>query len=284
MRGIVSNALPAWDGRYPAQAALRREIAAIAEVFVDALFAFVGRDGLQGIYLKGSSQKVWDSPIDYVPEMSDVDIHVLFTDDGREIGMSLETGLTISAALEEGYRRRIPDPIHVPRVQMVVANTLHSDPDFGPSPQHTVRTLWGKPYPTDPIDPERSRSQARKLMLEHEEHLGRMGERVSDRTGRHLWEILRPMGWRVSPTGPRVLELRGVPYVDAWGVNRTAIVRSLQGVGEGDLADDYSAFYLHTWQYVLSGHEDGEAGRRAIEASVRVLRRGIAVAREEPLP
>ena len=48
---------------------------------VEALLRQIPSSEVAGIYFKGSAQKRWDSPVDYVPEVSDVDIHVLLRDD-----------------------------------------------------------------------------------------------------------------------------------------------------------------------------------------------------------
>ena len=38
-------------------------------------------DRLDYMYAQGSAVKRWDSPIDYVPILSDVDLHIHLTDD-----------------------------------------------------------------------------------------------------------------------------------------------------------------------------------------------------------
>lgn len=273
-----------WDDRYPDRALLRREIAAVTDAFLDALFSAFSREAVAGVYAKGSTRKAWDSPLDYVPELSDVDFHVLFADDrpGTQYFGSVETGIAMQRALEEGYIRRIAYPIHTPRVQLVIANDLHRQPHFIHSVSETVETLFGQPYPQAIIDSTKSLAAARDNLLSHEPFLRDLGEHVADKPGRHLWEMLRVMSWRVGPTGPRILELKGVPFLDAWGVNRTTIVRMLQNSGEHDLAVDYATYYLRGWRYFLSRRLDSETARQAILAGSRVLARGIAVAQGSP--
>ena len=271
---------PGWDERYPDRATLKREIAAMTDAFLEALFIVFPREAIAAVYTKGSARKSWDSPLDYVPELSDVDFHVLFADDAPKTRYvtSVEVGLAMQQALEEGYQRRIARPVHLPRVQLVIANDLYRQPDFVHSVPHTVTTLVGLPYPETDVDVRRSLAAARRNLLEHEPYVLELGDHVADRPGRHLWEILRPMSWRVGPTGPRVLELLGTPFSDAWGVNRTAIARMLRTIGETELAGDYAAFYLKGWEYFLSDRGDSEAARQAILAGARTLVRGVAIA------
>lgn len=46
-------------------------VTALADALVDRF-----GDRISHIWVKGSAQKRWDGPVDYVPELSDVDIHL----------------------------------------------------------------------------------------------------------------------------------------------------------------------------------------------------------------
>ena len=243
----------------------------------------MGERRIAGIYVKGSSLKDWDSPIDYVPTLSDVDIHVLF--DSRLIGaterLSLAEAITLSRLAEELFRNRVPDPVHIPRIQMVDANRLYQDPDYIPSPIETVEERFGIPYPRRYVDLDLSRAIAVRRTLDPETvaYLARLGDAVADLTGPHLRRVLRDLSWRVSPTGPRILELAGVPFHTSWTSNRTKIIALLESTGETDLAEAYAVFYLQSWNYCLSRDADGEPARRAILAAARLLSRAAEIAR-----
>ena len=92
-----------------------------------------------------------------------------------------------------------------------------------------------------------------------------------DKPGRYLREALRVVCWRVSPAGPRVLSVSGLDTEQAWSMNRTRATLALRDLGLTSLADGYTAFYLSSWDYFLSGFTDSDAGRSAIRAAALVL-------------
>lgn len=273
---------PAWDDRYPDRDELRREIEGMVAAFLEAILLNFPPGAITGITWKGSSLKQWDSPLDYVPELSDVDLHVLFEEDVAHEARSfsrLESALDMQRRLEDGFRRRIPRPIHVPRIQMIVANVLHREPNFVPAPRETERMIYGRSDPLPEVDPNRSRAVCLTHLLEHEPYVRKLPEDVADKTDRYLWPVLRTMTWRVGPTAPRALEVLGMPYEEAWGMNRTRLYQALIAAGEETLAEAYAHFYLQGWRYFLSGYDDGDAARGALLAGARVLDEGIRLAR-----
>src|SRR5699024_3931053 len=76
--------VPRWSDRYTDPAAIRREADAMSSAYVTAMREAIPDDQIEGIYLKGSATKPWESPLDYVPELSDVDIHLLLRDGAPE--------------------------------------------------------------------------------------------------------------------------------------------------------------------------------------------------------
>lgn len=278
----AAPALPGWDETYPEPERLRLEVEEAAEAFVQALLEVIPSAHIRGIYYKGSAQKEWQTPIDYVPELSDVDIHILFGEDElveRHLG-PVERALEISSRAEKLYFDAVCQPVHTPRIQLVIANKLHQDPDYTPSPLETVKVRLGEGYPFHEVPSETRRAIAVKHLLDNEPYLETLGASVVDMLGKHLRLTLRTMSWRVSPTAPRVLELKGLPFVDTWSANRTQLVKLLRSSGEEDLATTYAEFYLRSWSYFLSGDVDSGAGRAAILAGSRVLRRGVELARD----
>jgi len=269
-----------WDERYPDPAALRREVECMVTSYVDALFGKIPEAEVAGIYFKGSAQKEWDSPLDYVPELSDVDVHLLFDEDEAEAKYlgTPEQALELQAAAEAAYFAGVPDPVHVPRPQLLILNSVISETDFIQTPAEAITVLYGRDYPEGaPLEADKVRALDAKRLSGQAEYIKRFPMHAVDKPATYLREALRGIVWRVSPTAPRALYLLGVPFADAWTANRTGVVALLEDLGERGFAARYSQFYLSGWDYFLSGYGDHDAGRRALLAGIDVLRRGVEI-------
>ncbi len=272
-----------WNSSYPRKGVLRKEIQCMLDAFIKVLVGSIPESGITGIYFKGSGQKEWDSLLDYVPEISDIDIHLLFAEDSliEQYFGTTEQALAIQAQVEERYFSSVHEPIHFPRPQLLMLNPLLKSKDFVPSPSNTITVLHGKPYPPA------KKSALKKLqfidcqrLLDEEKFLSEYPLHVIDRPSKYLWQALRNLLWHISPIGSRVLSVRGKSYDEAWGINRTSIVKALKILGEKQLVRDYSQFYMSAWDYFLSGYGDTNAGRSAIVAGINALRRAIEIAKK----
>ena len=275
---------PEWSSRYPDRDRLRAEADCLAACFLEQLLESIPETEIRGFYYKGSSKKAWESPLDYVPEVSDVDMHLWFHDDDawHQYLDTVPQAMEVQRGVEARFRAKFAEPLHEPRPQFIVMNKLLAEiDDFVYSPRSTVTVLYGEEYPKgDYTDSDAIRRYDCKNLVRDDEWVGQSGLQVVDKPGRYLWQALRAVTWRVSPTGPRVLHVLGVETEDAWSMNRTTVATAMRDRGCGDLADGYIDYYLSSWDYFLSGLKDTDAGRSAIAAAVRVLSQGAAIGRE----
>ncbi len=270
----MSQGLPEWDAGYPDRRRLRAEVHVLAECVRDELLARIPTDQIRGLYLKGSSVKAWESPLDYVPEISDVDIHVWFHDDAWRPHLdSVPQALAMQAGIEACFKERIARPIHQPRLQLIVLNTIIDDLEgFVYSPRSTVTVLHGEAYPeADYSDVEAIRRFDAGDLIEKAAWVDQMPLHLIDKPGIYAREGLRQLVWRVAPAGPLVLHISGLDTEHVWSLNRTRVTAALRDLGLGDLADAYRDFYLATWDYYRSEFTDTNACRAAILAASRVL-------------
>jgi len=272
--------IPSWNDYYLDRNVLKNEANCMVEAFVEILLEEIPQSDIEGIYFKGSAQKDWESPLDYVPELSDVDIHLLFSDDSlieKNLGSTVKA-MEIQSKVEARYFSKVPKPLHVPRPQLVILNQLLRDENYIPSPQNIVSVLYGKEYEKpDYSNPEKIRLIDCNRLISEEEYLARFPRHVIDKPSRYLWDSLKGLVWRVSPIGPRVLHISGIPTEKAWGINRTKMVPILKEIGEYQLAQCYSEFYLFAWKYFLSKYSDSDAGRAALMAGINVMSRGMEI-------
>ena len=202
----MSRRPPEWDARFPDREQLRAEVRCLAACVRDQLLARIARKEIRGVYLKGSSVKAWESPLDYVPEISDVDIHVWFRDDNkwRPHLDRVPQALAIQAGLEACFEERIPQPIHHPRLQLIVLNTLITGLEgFVHAPRSTVMVLHGEAYPeADHSDPEAIRRFDSADLVEKAAWVEQMPLHIIDKPGIYAREGLRQLVWRVGAGRP----------------------------------------------------------------------------------
>ena len=271
-----------WDNHYPNPKVLKTEVFSMAEAFTEVLLEEIPETEIKGIYCKGSVLKEWVSPLDYVPELSDVDIHLLFYDDAsveKHLG-SIEQALHVQSQVEERYFSKTLHPLHVPRPQLTMLNELLHNDRYVHPPKEVVSVLYGKDAPEpDYSNPDRIRTSDCLKLLGNEEFLQRLPLQTVDRPVGYIKETLRSISWRVSPAGPRVLHILGQPTEEAWSINRTSAVSLLEEMGQEHLARNYADYYIHAWEYYLSGYTDGNAGRASVFAGAKVLNGGMAIAK-----
>lgn len=260
-----------WDNSYPDQAQLRLEIAAMQQSILETLTQRVAANNLLGVYSKGSSQKAWDSPIDYVPELSDIDVQVLVLDDTPLT--NLEAALEFQAEMEQRFRDRISQPLHLPRPQIQLLRTRleHYAPSYG------VQTLQGLPYEQLAFGKPNHSDTDRAMLMEPQAFLAGLFDSVMDRHGKYMFDVLRQLSWRIGPTGSRVLSALGADFEAAWGGNRTQVYTRLIHFDRAELAEHYAAFYLHAWDFFRSSYQNTNAAREAVLAGVGVLKAGLAI-------
>jgi hypothetical protein len=274
--------IPPWSDPFPDATQLRDEVNGMVESVRDALLGALPNDQIAGLYFKGSAQKTWNTPLDYVPELSDADIHIWFTETAEEsthrIGIPL--GQRIQADIERRFFEKHRHSLHVPRPHFVVLNDLMKQKNYVSSPTTAVDKLYGLPYPeSDFSDIHRLRMIDYENMMCEVGYLDRLPMKIIDRPGHYLWEALASIAWHISPVGPRVLTLAGTDPQTAWSMNRTQIVRALETVGEAEFADVYATYYFAAWQFFFSGRSYSVAAQEAVIAGVNVLKRGIEFAK-----
>ena len=239
-------------------------------------------DRIRYAYAKGSSVKSWDSSIDYVPEISDVDIHfrfmefedMIFTED------PFTQAMDISLAYEQKFMENRPNALHLPRSQINLLDLLMENVEYVPPRLDDVLILIGNPKQI----PLPSISVIRSLDLtnlqELELFLKNLPMSVIDRAGLDFWTVIRRMTWRVSPSPVRLLTQKHPSPIEVWSWNRTTIVNELNKQGFSKISDAYTGFYESGWKLFLSDFKDNQAFREIVSYGNDVLRLCLAEVKE----
>lgn len=253
---------------------VRRDVDCCIEIWTEILSKDL-QDRVENAYAKGSCVKHWDSPIDYVPVFSDVDIHIKLRD-GRNFYPDSYEGFVESLSTTEAYERRFrernSDSVHLPRVQVVLLNPNLSDPDFMlPWDLGVIRPMVGEPRLDAPPDPGHLRRMDMRNLLNQVDVLEALPLSACERTGLDYWILVRRLGWRVSPTPVRLLSQVVEDPLRVWGLNRTDVCEELEAHGFGDVSTSCKEYYLSGWEAFRSDFRDSSAMREALKAAYRVL-------------
>lgn len=231
--------------------------------------------GARFAYAKGSATKEWDSPIDYVPVVSDLDIHVEYPEDTPFLYPPDEfaDGMHVSVEYESRFYEHHPDSLHLPRSQVIPLEHLKRATVYIPPRRGDVSVLFGDFHPLDMPDSD----TIRHIDLENLQELGvflqEIPLQVVDRTGLDFWTTIRRMAWRVSPSPVRFLTQFYDDPVDLWSWNRSRIEGLLREYDYGDLADLYHGFYMAAWETFLTDFKDSRSLRECTKHGYYLLKR-----------
>lgn len=251
------------------------------EVWADILPKFFG-SRLEYVYAKGSALKSWDSHIDYVPTISDVDIHIGLKDDEPLFGNTtndFDKAVDISRQCEDEFLRRRPEHLHVPRMQVIETRFLIGNEKYTPPRPQDIQNLYGEPLLLELPTPDVIRAGDLERILSKTEFLDDLPRRILDRTGLDWWAIIREMCWRVSPSPVRILTQSQPDPIDVWSWNRTKIHRVLKEEGYDRLAEYYYGFYDAGWRLYLSEFKDLKEFRETAKNGYYVLQESLSEAK-----
>ncbi len=252
--------------------------------YLETILEVIPQVALHDVFFKGSAFKPWESSVDYVPELSDVDIHVWFQDDDGfdKTFPILEAALESSAKAEARFFAACPKPLHVPRVQLIALNGLLRYESFVSNPAGNPNSHFGLQYPNaQTMDPDVIRATDSQNLIEQAEQISSVirPERMVDKHSKDFRAILCDLGERIGPLASRVVSVLGASSQEVWGGhNRSSLLLKLEAQGQHDLVSSIRGFYWNAWTYFLSQDRDGNAARTAIRHAVKALELGGQIA------
>ena len=251
----------------------RRDVDICIETWSDVLRESLGPKALYA-YAKGSSVKRWDTFMDYVPLLSDVDIHVKVADEADFFPGegAFEWAMDLSSSYEEKFNEVNPGHLHIPRTQIMILNEIQKWDDYVPSPPGEAQPIFGEPAEEQSRSPEEIHHIDLKRLREDGEIIHGLHKSVLDGTGLDFWVTIRKyLNYRVSPSPYRLLSQFSPDPLEIWALNRTTVHAELRRRGYDELADLYRSYYLTGWALFDSGMTSYPALRKLASLGYRIV-------------
>ena len=238
-------------------------------------------DDIDYIYVKGSAVKPWKSIIDYVPQISDIDIHVKIRNDhpSELVQPSLETSLKVGPEYEKRFikfnvnSRRSYN--HIPRIQMVLLNNvLDRKFNFVFPRIKDIHILYGEPHFPEEVSGDYIRNQDREELLKLPVLLQKSYKNLLDRSDPlEMYILLRRICFVISPSPVRLLTqlLQDQDPYDIWTWNRSTIKQNLEVCNLRDLASEYSQYYTLGWDLYNKKFQDTDLFVKVIVKGLSAL-------------
>ncbi len=253
----------------------RHDIRMCVQAWIEILRDELG-ERIDYVFSKGSSMKNWDSPIDYVPILSDVDIHILLKDDAdffSECEERFEAAMRLSQCFEDRFFELEPEPLHFPRSQLIHVNRYKNEDWFIIPRAEDVQPLIGHPQKEQLPSVDTIRQIDLKNLVELEEYLQWLPMGAMDRAGFDFWSLIRQMLWRVSPSPIRVITQTHDNAYEVWNWNRTKISAYLLEMDLEEIERFYKEFYMAGWRLFISGFASRVEFRNVVNNGYYLLKR-----------
>lgn len=166
----------------------------------------------QSILWKGSAVKPWDGPYDFIPGLSDLDLHVY-----RPGG--LEKVWKVRRALFDA----VGSPPGNTMLQLLIVDSLEL-PDEWTLLDGTYEVLIGEVPPDVPSTEEEMRDRDKRDIERLADHASDIRRGVIDRADHELWPYLRRVRWMFPTVLNRVASVAGHPPEVVWKLNRTGVL------------------------------------------------------------
>lgn len=171
----------------------------------------------QSILWKGSALKPWDGPYDFIPRLSDLDLHVY-----RPGG--LENVWNVRRALFDAT-----GPVPGETMLQLLVIDADSIPDEWTLFEETYEVLVGDAPPkTETNEPEMRERDIRDIER-FEVNAADIRRGVVDRPGSELWPYLRRVRWMFPTVLNRVASVSGHSPALIWTLNRTGVLDLTKG-------------------------------------------------------
>ena len=257
---------------------IKQDITLSLRVWQSLLNEFIP-NGIEYIFTKGSSAKKWESDIDYVPIISDVDIHIKLKNNKKKLlskNNSFENASWFTNFYEKSFYKTCEEvnhnSLHLPRVQIVQLDFHGRKGYIVPPREQDVTWLQGKSIFPEEFDHEKIREMDRKSLLNEKAFIDTIPESYLELSGLEYYTLLYRINSRMSATPVRLLTqiLNENPH-DIWAKNKTSIKNILIENNFSELASYYENYYVNGWKLFESSFTDTSIFRTMIKDGYNLL-------------
>ena len=235
---------------------------------------------IEYVYAKGSAIKHWDTEIDYVPHISDLDIHVKVINKERitplgyeSFGLAYELTEDYEQMFKEKAKEQEHECFHLPRIQLVQLN-LHGNQGYNVPPrEQDVTILKGNIKYKSEFPHNKVRYMDTRNVLKEKDFINSFSEHFFYLSSYEYFKLFFKMAGKVSPFPARLLNqilVNENPH-DVWNWNRTKIVAKLNEHGFNALAEHYKQYYVTGWDLYSSKFENTDLFRQLLKFGYYVL-------------
>lgn len=251
---------------------VKKDIYIALTVWKELLNEFLPND-IEYIFTKGSSSKSWETDIDYVPLISDVDIHIKLRNNKKRI-LSYKNGFDQAFFFTSNYEKRFliackqvnHEKIHLPRVQIVELESHGRKGYVVPPRNKDVIWVQGSFQFPEEMEHNKIREMDRKSLLQEKPFIDSLPQTLFELSGLDYYTLLYRLSSRISPCPIRLLTqvLAENPH-EIWSLNKSSIHKMLLENEFTTIADNYEQFYLNGWRLFESSFTDMDIFRLMIK-------------------
>lgn len=256
----------------------KQDITLAVNVWTELLNEYFS-DGIEYIFTKGSSVKKWESDIDYVPIISDVDIHIKLRDKRKllQYSNSFEVADSFSKNYEQNFNSSCTDinytPTHFPRVQIVQLEFSGRKGYVVPPRQQDVVWIQGKGDFPEEFDHGKLKLMDKKNLLGEKLFIDSIPNTLLELSGLEYYTLLYKINSRISPSPIRLLTqvVNKNPH-DIWASNKTSIRNLLLDNNYNEIAEYYEQYYFNGWKLFEKQFMDMSLYREMIKIGYYLLK------------
>jgi hypothetical protein len=261
------------------QESYKKDIKIAIDVWKSILLSELGEDSIECIFTKGSSVKLWESDIDYVPILSDVDIHLKVKDKRKKIlegADSFAKGLKISENYNklffETCGKIIYSSKHLPRVEIVQLNAHGRKGYVVPPRAKDLHIIYGKMKYQEEMDHNDIRKMDKKSLINEKNFIETFPNKFFELSGIDYYSMLYRLNVRVSPSPIKLLtQINEENPHDLWSLNKTSVRKVLEESGYAEIAKNFEEYYKTGWKLFESNFTNPNLYRQMIKCGYTVL-------------